>query len=216
MIRRPPRSTHCISSAASDVYKRQYQRRVHGDILIGSMVFIGIWIAGTIFFAYYVTIRTKEPQYKAENKRYCISYICKLKYIYHSFFFQGRKGEGQITFICEVKSLQTFLQIILFSLFYIIFIFFFTVFRILFINNNELFFFFFFFFFYFFLNFFYQQQLIFFFFFYIMIYQISVAVVSVAIAVFCLWLMWICTYLHQMFPLLLPQRIQENKSSLIL
>ena len=23
MIRRPPRSTHCISSAASDVYKRQ-------------------------------------------------------------------------------------------------------------------------------------------------------------------------------------------------
>eukprot|EP00825_Cyclidium_porcatum_P001406 TRINITY_DN10640_c0_g1_i1.p7 TRINITY_DN10640_c0_g1~~TRINITY_DN10640_c0_g1_i1.p7 ORF type:complete len:153 (+),score=18.25 TRINITY_DN10640_c0_g1_i1:82-540(+) len=31
MIRRPPRSTHCISSAASDVYKRQYQRRVHGS-----------------------------------------------------------------------------------------------------------------------------------------------------------------------------------------
>eukprot|EP00825_Cyclidium_porcatum_P049627 TRINITY_DN8626_c0_g1_i1.p1 TRINITY_DN8626_c0_g1~~TRINITY_DN8626_c0_g1_i1.p1 ORF type:complete len:110 (+),score=35.69 TRINITY_DN8626_c0_g1_i1:145-474(+) len=27
MIRRPPRSTHCISSAASDVYKRQ----VHGN-----------------------------------------------------------------------------------------------------------------------------------------------------------------------------------------
>ena len=25
MIRRPPRSTHCISSAASDVYKRQVQ-----------------------------------------------------------------------------------------------------------------------------------------------------------------------------------------------
>eukprot|EP00825_Cyclidium_porcatum_P045245 TRINITY_DN6821_c0_g1_i1.p1 TRINITY_DN6821_c0_g1~~TRINITY_DN6821_c0_g1_i1.p1 ORF type:complete len:102 (-),score=17.52 TRINITY_DN6821_c0_g1_i1:271-576(-) len=25
MIRRPPRSTHCISSAASDVYKRQNQ-----------------------------------------------------------------------------------------------------------------------------------------------------------------------------------------------
>ena len=29
MIRRPPRSTHCISSAASDVYKRQ----VVGDVL---------------------------------------------------------------------------------------------------------------------------------------------------------------------------------------
>jgi len=27
MIRRPPRSTHCISSAASDVYKRQHENR---------------------------------------------------------------------------------------------------------------------------------------------------------------------------------------------
>ena len=27
MIRRPPRSTHCISSAASDVYKRQLRKR---------------------------------------------------------------------------------------------------------------------------------------------------------------------------------------------
>eukprot|EP01017_Pseudomicrothorax_dubius_P012903 TRINITY_DN154_c0_g2_i2.p1 TRINITY_DN154_c0_g2~~TRINITY_DN154_c0_g2_i2.p1 ORF type:complete len:247 (+),score=67.24 TRINITY_DN154_c0_g2_i2:70-810(+) len=33
MIRRPPRSTQSRSSAASDVYKRQYQRRVHGDRL---------------------------------------------------------------------------------------------------------------------------------------------------------------------------------------
>eukprot|EP00657_Telonema_sp_P-1_P005888 TRINITY_DN2368_c0_g1_i4.p2 TRINITY_DN2368_c0_g1~~TRINITY_DN2368_c0_g1_i4.p2 ORF type:complete len:100 (+),score=35.79 TRINITY_DN2368_c0_g1_i4:103-402(+) len=30
MIRRPPRSTQSRSSAASDVYKRQYQRRVRG------------------------------------------------------------------------------------------------------------------------------------------------------------------------------------------
>eukprot|EP00658_Telonema_sp_P-2_P002742 TRINITY_DN1101_c0_g1_i7.p1 TRINITY_DN1101_c0_g1~~TRINITY_DN1101_c0_g1_i7.p1 ORF type:complete len:103 (-),score=26.26 TRINITY_DN1101_c0_g1_i7:71-379(-) len=30
MIRRPPRSTLSSSSAASDVYKRQYQRRVRG------------------------------------------------------------------------------------------------------------------------------------------------------------------------------------------
>eukprot|EP00831_Metopus_contortus_P076147 TRINITY_DN70137_c0_g1_i2.p1 TRINITY_DN70137_c0_g1~~TRINITY_DN70137_c0_g1_i2.p1 ORF type:complete len:165 (+),score=31.77 TRINITY_DN70137_c0_g1_i2:60-554(+) len=29
-MRRPPRSTQGVSSAASDVYKRQYQRRVHG------------------------------------------------------------------------------------------------------------------------------------------------------------------------------------------
>eukprot|EP00831_Metopus_contortus_P052115 TRINITY_DN43758_c0_g1_i1.p2 TRINITY_DN43758_c0_g1~~TRINITY_DN43758_c0_g1_i1.p2 ORF type:complete len:127 (+),score=40.15 TRINITY_DN43758_c0_g1_i1:74-454(+) len=32
MIRRPPRSTQGVSSAASDVYKRQYQRRVHGNM----------------------------------------------------------------------------------------------------------------------------------------------------------------------------------------
>eukprot|EP00831_Metopus_contortus_P012724 TRINITY_DN15118_c0_g1_i2.p1 TRINITY_DN15118_c0_g1~~TRINITY_DN15118_c0_g1_i2.p1 ORF type:complete len:223 (+),score=56.25 TRINITY_DN15118_c0_g1_i2:18-686(+) len=32
MIRRPPRSTQGVSSAASDVYKRQYQRRVHGGL----------------------------------------------------------------------------------------------------------------------------------------------------------------------------------------
>eukprot|EP00831_Metopus_contortus_P028227 TRINITY_DN23522_c0_g1_i1.p1 TRINITY_DN23522_c0_g1~~TRINITY_DN23522_c0_g1_i1.p1 ORF type:complete len:148 (+),score=29.40 TRINITY_DN23522_c0_g1_i1:128-571(+) len=31
MIRRPPRSTQGVSSAASDVYKRQYKRRVHGQ-----------------------------------------------------------------------------------------------------------------------------------------------------------------------------------------
>eukprot|EP00826_Nyctotherus_ovalis_P032031 TRINITY_DN2585_c0_g1_i5.p1 TRINITY_DN2585_c0_g1~~TRINITY_DN2585_c0_g1_i5.p1 ORF type:complete len:366 (-),score=72.44 TRINITY_DN2585_c0_g1_i5:56-1129(-) len=32
MIRRPPRSTHCISSAASDVYKRQDLKIYEGDI----------------------------------------------------------------------------------------------------------------------------------------------------------------------------------------
>eukprot|EP00658_Telonema_sp_P-2_P062808 TRINITY_DN5148_c0_g1_i2.p1 TRINITY_DN5148_c0_g1~~TRINITY_DN5148_c0_g1_i2.p1 ORF type:complete len:215 (-),score=52.09 TRINITY_DN5148_c0_g1_i2:389-1033(-) len=33
MIRRPPRSTLSSSSAASDVYKRQYQRRVRGPLV---------------------------------------------------------------------------------------------------------------------------------------------------------------------------------------
>eukprot|EP00826_Nyctotherus_ovalis_P049484 TRINITY_DN5992_c0_g3_i2.p2 TRINITY_DN5992_c0_g3~~TRINITY_DN5992_c0_g3_i2.p2 ORF type:complete len:101 (-),score=52.43 TRINITY_DN5992_c0_g3_i2:46-327(-) len=32
MIRRPPRSTHCISSAASDVYKRQLQTLIEETI----------------------------------------------------------------------------------------------------------------------------------------------------------------------------------------
>ena len=36
MIRRPPRSTHCISSAASDVYKRQLNYKVN--------CFIVVWI----------------------------------------------------------------------------------------------------------------------------------------------------------------------------
>eukprot|EP00975_Prorocentrum_lima_P011195 2374681-Prorocentrum_lima.AAC.1 len=34
MIRRPPRSTHCISSAASDVYKRQLE--YHTEAWIGT------------------------------------------------------------------------------------------------------------------------------------------------------------------------------------
>eukprot|EP00825_Cyclidium_porcatum_P047925 TRINITY_DN788_c0_g2_i1.p1 TRINITY_DN788_c0_g2~~TRINITY_DN788_c0_g2_i1.p1 ORF type:complete len:316 (-),score=44.50 TRINITY_DN788_c0_g2_i1:584-1531(-) len=45
MIRRPPRSTHCISSAASDVYKRQYQRRVHG-LLEENMSKVPLTVAG--------------------------------------------------------------------------------------------------------------------------------------------------------------------------
>ena len=32
MIRQPPRSTHCISSAASDVYKRQTFHRPERDL----------------------------------------------------------------------------------------------------------------------------------------------------------------------------------------
>ena len=35
MIRRPPRSTHCISSAASDVYKRQIIGFIHSSYLLG-------------------------------------------------------------------------------------------------------------------------------------------------------------------------------------
>eukprot|EP00825_Cyclidium_porcatum_P005965 TRINITY_DN12926_c0_g1_i2.p1 TRINITY_DN12926_c0_g1~~TRINITY_DN12926_c0_g1_i2.p1 ORF type:complete len:175 (-),score=23.30 TRINITY_DN12926_c0_g1_i2:20-544(-) len=50
MIRRPPRSTHCISSAASDVYKRQ----VHGGSVSIDMKKVkeeakydGIWVLRT-------------------------------------------------------------------------------------------------------------------------------------------------------------------------
>eukprot|EP00831_Metopus_contortus_P051650 TRINITY_DN43371_c0_g1_i1.p1 TRINITY_DN43371_c0_g1~~TRINITY_DN43371_c0_g1_i1.p1 ORF type:complete len:263 (-),score=45.20 TRINITY_DN43371_c0_g1_i1:35-823(-) len=52
MIRRPPRSTQGVSSAASDVYKRQYQRRVHG--------------AGNKKHFYYFDIEKLKP-YKVSN-----------------------------------------------------------------------------------------------------------------------------------------------------
>eukprot|EP00826_Nyctotherus_ovalis_P021864 TRINITY_DN17134_c0_g3_i2.p1 TRINITY_DN17134_c0_g3~~TRINITY_DN17134_c0_g3_i2.p1 ORF type:complete len:121 (-),score=14.79 TRINITY_DN17134_c0_g3_i2:23-361(-) len=39
MIRRPPRSTHCISSAASDVYKRQLLFHIKNVILKHSYLF---------------------------------------------------------------------------------------------------------------------------------------------------------------------------------
>eukprot|EP00826_Nyctotherus_ovalis_P048496 TRINITY_DN5721_c0_g1_i4.p1 TRINITY_DN5721_c0_g1~~TRINITY_DN5721_c0_g1_i4.p1 ORF type:complete len:189 (+),score=1.08 TRINITY_DN5721_c0_g1_i4:23-568(+) len=38
MIRRPPRSTHCISSAASDVYKRQIKYRIYGSLIFIEIV----------------------------------------------------------------------------------------------------------------------------------------------------------------------------------
>ena len=44
MIRRPPRSTHCISSAASDVYKRQF--------------IYGLFIQGFLFL---LLMRMKNP-----------------------------------------------------------------------------------------------------------------------------------------------------------
>eukprot|EP00826_Nyctotherus_ovalis_P062318 TRINITY_DN8995_c0_g1_i7.p2 TRINITY_DN8995_c0_g1~~TRINITY_DN8995_c0_g1_i7.p2 ORF type:complete len:105 (+),score=27.45 TRINITY_DN8995_c0_g1_i7:25-315(+) len=45
MIRRPPRSTHCISSAASDVYKRQTLSSPHLGYLFhtSSLVNVGMW-----------------------------------------------------------------------------------------------------------------------------------------------------------------------------
>ena len=36
MIRRPPRSTHCISSAASDVYKRQVHAHESGNAILAN------------------------------------------------------------------------------------------------------------------------------------------------------------------------------------
>jgi len=54
MIRRPPRSTHCISSAASDVYKRQASSRygIHGAEGEGFGIAIAEMVkAGCVTFA---------------------------------------------------------------------------------------------------------------------------------------------------------------------
>eukprot|EP00825_Cyclidium_porcatum_P052134 TRINITY_DN9782_c0_g2_i4.p1 TRINITY_DN9782_c0_g2~~TRINITY_DN9782_c0_g2_i4.p1 ORF type:complete len:525 (-),score=135.07 TRINITY_DN9782_c0_g2_i4:13-1587(-) len=82
MIRRPPRSTHCISSAASDVYKRQYQRRVHGRSLTKTSS------KGDIIQTYYrdkiypsLNILTIEPLSKIINldefQQYLSEYMSK-------------------------------------------------------------------------------------------------------------------------------------------
>ena len=46
MIRRPPRSTHCISSAASDVYKRQLSPCIAGKVPRSYSVDLqlGVWV----------------------------------------------------------------------------------------------------------------------------------------------------------------------------
>ena len=43
------------------------------------------------------------------------------------------------------------------------------------------------------------------------------AVVLTFLAVFCMWLMWICVYMHQMYPLINPildKEIVENAEAL--
>eukprot|EP00826_Nyctotherus_ovalis_P023316 TRINITY_DN1791_c0_g1_i2.p1 TRINITY_DN1791_c0_g1~~TRINITY_DN1791_c0_g1_i2.p1 ORF type:complete len:338 (+),score=81.11 TRINITY_DN1791_c0_g1_i2:28-1014(+) len=51
MIRRPPRSTLDRSSAASDVYKRQYQRRVHGNFMWLLLIVLAVVaIAAVLYF----------------------------------------------------------------------------------------------------------------------------------------------------------------------
>jgi len=52
MIRRPPRSTHCISSAASDVYKRQIAIRGAGISLVIADSYARIFFRNAINLGY--------------------------------------------------------------------------------------------------------------------------------------------------------------------
>ena len=59
MIRRPPRSTHCISSAASDVYKRQTQDYlVSENWRIWPIVFLVWALAGAAYGASNTSVRS--------------------------------------------------------------------------------------------------------------------------------------------------------------
>eukprot|EP00826_Nyctotherus_ovalis_P036778 TRINITY_DN3291_c0_g1_i3.p1 TRINITY_DN3291_c0_g1~~TRINITY_DN3291_c0_g1_i3.p1 ORF type:complete len:113 (-),score=18.65 TRINITY_DN3291_c0_g1_i3:1138-1452(-) len=48
MIRRPPRSTHCISSAASVVYKRQHFMELTSSKLYSDLVFTSLPFTPTL------------------------------------------------------------------------------------------------------------------------------------------------------------------------
>eukprot|EP00656_Telonema_subtile_P051584 TRINITY_DN697_c0_g1_i1.p1 TRINITY_DN697_c0_g1~~TRINITY_DN697_c0_g1_i1.p1 ORF type:complete len:288 (-),score=56.78 TRINITY_DN697_c0_g1_i1:70-933(-) len=64
MIRRPPRSTLSSSSAASDVYKRQYQRRVRGaqSVTMHSL-FVGSIITGLAFLVLASSSENPTPSF---------------------------------------------------------------------------------------------------------------------------------------------------------
>eukprot|EP00825_Cyclidium_porcatum_P046788 TRINITY_DN744_c0_g1_i3.p3 TRINITY_DN744_c0_g1~~TRINITY_DN744_c0_g1_i3.p3 ORF type:complete len:136 (+),score=15.11 TRINITY_DN744_c0_g1_i3:129-536(+) len=67
MIRRPPRSTHCISSAASDVYKRQIQSQSKSNYF-----FFDIYTSSSISNSKFFTFsQTTQPNcYASCNCRY--------------------------------------------------------------------------------------------------------------------------------------------------
>eukprot|EP00831_Metopus_contortus_P075086 TRINITY_DN68701_c0_g1_i1.p1 TRINITY_DN68701_c0_g1~~TRINITY_DN68701_c0_g1_i1.p1 ORF type:complete len:122 (+),score=22.22 TRINITY_DN68701_c0_g1_i1:1-366(+) len=60
MIRRPPRSTQGVSSAASDVYKRQYQRRVHGNSVSWHSSASSEWVTDFIYPAEDIFCRVNQ------------------------------------------------------------------------------------------------------------------------------------------------------------
>eukprot|EP00825_Cyclidium_porcatum_P009395 TRINITY_DN14787_c0_g1_i1.p1 TRINITY_DN14787_c0_g1~~TRINITY_DN14787_c0_g1_i1.p1 ORF type:complete len:118 (+),score=20.94 TRINITY_DN14787_c0_g1_i1:83-436(+) len=67
MIRRPPRSTHCISSAASDVYKRQVQIQLFLHQRLSYFYFLSfifyLLLAFSPFFNFFMVPRQQNLWY---------------------------------------------------------------------------------------------------------------------------------------------------------
>ena len=80
MIRRPPRSTHCISSAASDVYKRQ-QKYISGNELSKTLLEAGILCKetheSTIRFAPPLVVTKEELDWGIEKIAKVFSEVTK-------------------------------------------------------------------------------------------------------------------------------------------
>eukprot|EP00825_Cyclidium_porcatum_P052114 TRINITY_DN9772_c0_g1_i2.p1 TRINITY_DN9772_c0_g1~~TRINITY_DN9772_c0_g1_i2.p1 ORF type:complete len:237 (-),score=20.21 TRINITY_DN9772_c0_g1_i2:229-939(-) len=70
MIRRPPRSTHCISSAASDVYKRQQPKYNHYSPEYSKYVVVASWLAVNVEVNY-CNPCIKKCKEKLHGQLYC-------------------------------------------------------------------------------------------------------------------------------------------------
>eukprot|EP00825_Cyclidium_porcatum_P014601 TRINITY_DN17895_c0_g1_i2.p3 TRINITY_DN17895_c0_g1~~TRINITY_DN17895_c0_g1_i2.p3 ORF type:complete len:170 (-),score=12.19 TRINITY_DN17895_c0_g1_i2:214-723(-) len=68
MLRRPPRSTHCISSAASDVYKRQ---GINAEYM-GMVADTGDWERSTLGVVMGQSGQPLSPHYKDQWPRYYV------------------------------------------------------------------------------------------------------------------------------------------------
>eukprot|EP00826_Nyctotherus_ovalis_P028184 TRINITY_DN2223_c0_g1_i5.p1 TRINITY_DN2223_c0_g1~~TRINITY_DN2223_c0_g1_i5.p1 ORF type:complete len:157 (+),score=40.84 TRINITY_DN2223_c0_g1_i5:23-472(+) len=94
MIRRPPRSTHCISSAASDVYKRQV------FITAGGIYLLLFWDSsktlptvmtkvGEYFSLFSYIARYEFYYFKLNALMFVLSGIFTIMGYWHSFLFQA-------------------------------------------------------------------------------------------------------------------------------
>eukprot|EP00825_Cyclidium_porcatum_P015442 TRINITY_DN18788_c0_g1_i1.p3 TRINITY_DN18788_c0_g1~~TRINITY_DN18788_c0_g1_i1.p3 ORF type:complete len:122 (-),score=28.11 TRINITY_DN18788_c0_g1_i1:54-419(-) len=90
MIRRPPRSTHCISSAASDVYKRQHQT-CHKNVCLN--------------------IQTPEALLKQEMDIENILFLqdhLEVKLSYNEYLYQRKQQKyRQIEIIIKINKIYT-------------------------------------------------------------------------------------------------------------